>query len=382
MSNAVAMQPFIPLSEPCLEGNTWNYVKDALDSGWVSSVGPYVTRFEQEMAYYFNVERTVATVNGTAALHIALLLAGVQPGDEVIVPSLTFISSINVIRYVQATPVFWDSQATHWNADPAKLEALITPKTKAIITVHLYGHPMNMEPVLDVAARHNLKVIEDAAEAMGAYWQGQPCGRIGTIGCLSFNGNKTMTTGGGGLIISQNTALMERAHYLINQAKDDALTFSHDEVGYNYRLTNVQAAMGVAQLEQVSRFVQNRQDIARRYSEAFVGHPALLRFAPPADAISSDWLYGVALNPEAVPGYTAMDMVKALNDQQIQSRPFFKPGHLQKPFQPFAQHPCPNAEHWQRYGFNLPSSSTLMPDQQTRVIQSVMDVLDQWIGQA
>ncbi|WP_303673626.1 aminotransferase class I/II-fold pyridoxal phosphate-dependent enzyme [Vampirovibrio chlorellavorus] len=366
----------IPLSEPTLETNAWTYVKDALDSGWVSSVGPYVDRFERAFADYFQVPRTVATVNGTAALHIALLLAGVQPGDEVIVPSLTFIASINVIRYIGAIPVFWDSQSDHWNADPALLHGLITPKTKAIMAVHLYGDAMDMGPILALAEAYNLKVIEDAAEALGADWNGQPCGAIGDVGCLSFNGNKTLTTGGGGLIVSKHADLLSRAHYLINQAKDDGLTFTHNEVGYNYRLTNLQAALGVAQLECLPRFLENRRRIWQRYQAAFAGHPQLTLFEALPNTTRSAWLYGVAINPQTLPDMEAMDMVNALSQRQIQSRPFFKPGHQQKPFQPFVSDSLPNADRWHQLGFNLPSSSSLSPADQERVIEAVLDILN------
>jgi len=363
----------IPLSEPTLEGNVWAYVKDALDSGWVSSLGPYVDQFESKMAQHFGVARTVATASGTAALHIALLLAGVKVGDEVIVSSLTFIASINAIRYVGATPVFWDSQVDHWNSDPELLESLITPKTKAIMVVHLYGTPVEMGSVLEVAKRHKIKIVEDAAEALGASWQGIPCGSIGDIGCLSFNGNKVMTTGSGGLIISADPELMERAHYLVNQAKDDALTFSHDEVGYNYRMTNLHAALGVAQLESLPLFLARKLDIAKRYEAAFKDHPALELFSIPENSISSYWLYGLALKPEAE--INSLMLVKELGTFRVNARPFFKPGHLQKPFLEFSKHPLPNAERWHQLGFNLPSSPSLSEDDQDIVIQTVLNFL-------
>jgi perosamine synthetase len=368
----------IPLSEPTLEANVWTYVKDALDTGWVSSVGPYVDQFESRMAEYFDVSRTVATASGTAALHIALLLAGVGPGDEVIVPSLTFIASINAIRYVGATPVFWDSQATHWNADPTILDVLVTPKTKAIMVVHLYGTPVEMAPVLKIAQRHGIKIIEDAAEALGASWQGRPCGSIGDIGCLSFNGNKVMTTGSGGLIISANPELMARAHYLVNQAKDDALTFSHDEVGYNYRMTNLHAALGVAQLESLPGFLAHKREIAARYTAAFQNNPSLHPITEPVGTKSSYWLAAIALNPMMHPDKTALDLVKALAPFQIDARPFFKPGHLQKSFLLFVPHTLPQAENWQRVGINLPSSPSLKPQDQETVIKTIEGILTQW----
>ncbi len=404
---SIATRNRIPLSEPTLDSHAWTYVKDALDSGWVSSLGPYVDQFEQRMAEYFGVPRTIATVNGTAALHIALLLCGVQPGDEVIVPSMTFIATVNAIRYTGAVPVFWDSKADHWNADPALLEGLITPKTKAIMVVHLYGTPVEMGPVLSTAQKHGIKIIEDAAEALGAFWQGQPCGSIGDIGCLSFNGNKVMTTGSGGLMISKDAALMQRAHYLINQAKDDALTFQHDEVGYNYRLTNLQAALGVSQLESLPGFLEKKRAIAQRYTHAFANHPSLVTFSVPENCENSYWLYALAINPQRQPGKTSLDLVHALEAHNIQSRPFFKPGHEQKPFQifvregsgevlsrgqdtratdkmsegttaPHTKTPLPNASLWHRTGFNLPSSVSLSEADQDTVIQAVLSTLESW----
>ena len=376
-STTIADKP-IPLSEPVLESNVWTYVKDALDSGWVSSLGPYVDKFEANMAEYFGVPRTLATVNGTAALHIALLLAGVQPDDEVIVPSMTFIATLNAIRYAQANPVFWDSQATHWNADVAELESLITPKTKAIMVVHLYGDAVDMGPVMALANRYNIPVIEDAAEALGAYWSGKPCGSMGTIGCLSFNGNKTMTTGGGGLLISPDESLMKRAHYLINQAKDDALTFTHHEIGYNYRLTNIQAAMGVAQLESLPGFLVHKRELFDRYDRAFVNHPALEVVRPLPDSIRSCWLYGLRLKPEALGTRTSLDLVHQLQPLNIQTRPFFRPGHQQKPFQSFVTRSLPNADAWQAQGINLPSSPSLSFADQDRVIEAVLSALKSW----
>lgn len=378
MTPRIATKHRIPLSEPTLEASAWTYVKDALDSGWVSSLGPYVDEFERRMAERFGVERVVATVNGTAALHIVLLLTGVKPGDEVIVPSMTFIATVNAIRYAGAVPVFWESKADHWNADPAELEALITPKTRAIMVVHLYGTPVEMDAVQTIAKKHNLKIIEDAAEALGADWQGQPCGSMGDIGCLSFNGNKVMTTGSGGLIISKNAKLMQRAHYLINQAKDDSLTFQHDEVGYNYRLTNLQAALGVSQLESLPGFLTKKTAIAERYRKAFEGHPSLITFSVPKGATSSWWLYGLAINPQRHPGKTSLDMVHALEEFNIQSRPFFKPGHEQKPFQEFVKGSLPNASRWHQLGFNLPSSMSLTEEDQETVIQAVLLTLESW----
>lgn len=372
--------PEIPLSEPSLGEKIGPYLEEALTTGWISAGGPLVKTFEARMASHLGIPQSLATINGTAALHIALILAGVQPGDEVIVPSLTFIASINTIRYVGAVPVFWDSEESHWNADPALLPALITPRTKAILCVHLYGHPVAMDSVLSVAQQHELTVIEDAAEALGATWKDRPCGTIGDIGCFSFNGNKILTTGGGGLLITQDPHALLRAASLINQAKAEDLTFTHREVGFNYRLSNLHAAIGLAQLEQFPEMLSRRGAIFERYDEVFRDCPGLTLAPPPPQGTIAPWIYVLGLDLKTLPGRTGLEMAQALNKQGILARPFFKPGHLQPPYRTFQNAPLPQCEKWHEAGLCLPASSTLTLEQQTFVIETVRKTLQCWQG--
>ena len=276
---------FIPLCVPEIRGNEWRYVKDCLDTGWVSSVGSYVNRFEQMAAERVGVTHAVATVNGTAALHIALQLAGVEPDDEVLVPTLTFIAPANAVRYCGAWPVFVDAEPEYWQMDPAKTAEYLENgcvwrdgalrsratgrRVRALLPVHVLGHPADVAPLLELARKFNLAVIEDATESLGAAYRDRPVGQWGDIACLSFNGNKLLTTGGGGMILTNNTAWAQRAKYLTTQAKDDPVEYVHGAIGYNYRLTNVQAAMGCAQMELLDEYIVAKRRIAaitRRHS--------------------------------------------------------------------------------------------------------------------
>ena len=281
----------IPLCVPEIRGNEWKYIKECLDTNWVSSVGPFVDRFEQELAAYVGTKHAIATVNGTAALHIALLVAGVQPDDEVLVSTLTFISPANAIRYVGAWPVFIDAEPDYWQMDPQKVVDFLDKecqwrdgalynkitgrRVKAIIPVHILGHPCDMDPILEIVRKYELLVIEDATEALGAKYKDRMVGHLGDIACFSFNGNKIITTGGGGMIVTDNEAWARKAKYLTTQAKDDPVEYIHNEIGYNYRLTNVQAAMGVAQLEKLEEHIASKRRIAKTYTQAFKDIPGL-----------------------------------------------------------------------------------------------------------
>ena len=249
----------IPLSTPNIEGNEWIYIKECLDTNWVSSVGAFVERFEESMTKRANTDFAVSTVNGTAALHTALMIAGVGDGDEVLIPTLTFVAPANAICYTGAKPVFIDVDSRYWQMDTEKTidfldnECAFDGKklvnrgsgrvVKAIIPVHALGHPVDLDPIIEAAKKYNLLVIEDASESLGATYKDKPLGGIGDIGCFSFNGNKIITTGGGGMLVTSNKAWAEKARYLTTQAKDDEIEYIHDEIGYNYRLTNIQAAM-------------------------------------------------------------------------------------------------------------------------------------------
>ncbi|RME03545.1 MAG: aminotransferase DegT, partial [Deltaproteobacteria bacterium] len=260
---APAAEGFIPLSIPKLAGNEWRYVRECLDTNWVSSVGAFVERFEREVAARVGARYGVATASGTAAIHIALLVSGVGPGDEVLLPTLTFIAPANAIRYVGAVPLLLDVDPVTWQLDPEKTidflekecrwqEGRLVNRTtgrrvRAIMPVHILGHPVDLDPILEVARKYELTVIEDATESLGARYKERHVGNLGDIGCFSFNGNKIITSGGGGMIVTNDETTARRARYLTTQAKDDPIEYVHGELGYNYRLTNLQAALGVAQ---------------------------------------------------------------------------------------------------------------------------------------
>ena len=280
---APSADDFIPLSVPEIRGNEWRYVKECLDTNWVSSGGSYVDRFEQLVAQQAETKYAVATVNGTSALHVALIVAGVQPEDEVLVSTLTFIAPVNTIRYVGAWPVFIDAEPTCWQMDPERVVEFLEKdcrwsdgrlynrhtgrRVTAIIPVHILGHPVDLDPILAVAKKFGLKVIEDATEGLGATYKGRGLGSLGDIACFSFNGNKIITTGGGGMLVTNSEEWFTKAKYLTTQAKDDPIEYVHGEVGYNYRLTNLLAAVGCAQMEQLDSYVAIKRKIAARYTE-------------------------------------------------------------------------------------------------------------------
>ncbi len=275
------------LSGPNISGNEWKYVKECLDTAWVSSVGSYVNKFEEMMAAYTGTKYAVATSNGTSALHIALILSNVQRNDYVIVPNLTFIASLNAIKYTGANPILMDVNPATWQLDLNLLEDFLATKTeisngecvhiqdgrviRAIMPVHVLGNMCNMERMLELTAKYHLAVVEDATEALGTYYNGKHSGSFGSMGCFSYNGNKIITTGGGGMIVTDNEELAKKAKHLTTQAKSDSFEYVHDEVGYNYRLVNVLAAIGVAQMEQLPGFVQKKKEIDAYYKNELQG---------------------------------------------------------------------------------------------------------------
>ncbi len=376
----------IPLCVPELRGNEWKYVKECLDTNWVSSVGEYVTRFEHQLAAYVGTKHAVATSNGTAALHIALLVAGVQPEDEVLLSTLTFIAPANAVRYVGAWPVFIDSEPDYWQMDPQRVadflenncrwdgEALINRQTgrrvRAILPVHILGHPVDMKPILELACEHNLVVIEDATESLGARYRGRKVGALGDIACFSFNGNKIITTGGGGMLVTDREDWAQRAKYLTTQAKDDPVEYIHHEVGYNYRLTNIQAAMGVAQLENLETYIAAKREIAARYTEAFSDLPGVQPMQEAPWAFSIHWLYTVLIDPDAF-GIDRRELHRQLAAEGIQSRPLWQPLHQSPAFARLEPPPCPVAERLNQQALSLPCSAGLSPQEAERVIASV-----------
>ena len=333
---------FVPLCVPVVRGNEWSYVKECLDTGWVSSVGSYVDRFEREMAARTGTPHAVATVNGTSALHIALLVAGVQPEDEVLVSTLTFIAPANAVRYAGAWPVFIDAEPDYWQMDPARVAEFLRERcerrdgvlrnrrtgrrVKAIIPVHILGHPVDLDPILALAREFDLAVIEDATESLGARYRGRPLGQLGDMACFSFNGNKIITTGGGGMIVTASAEFAAKAKYLTTQAKDDPLEYKHHEVGYNYRLTNLQAAMGCAQLEQLDAYIARKRDTARFYAGALADVPGIscMQQAPWAESIA--WMFTIRVDAAAF-GMDSRALLRRLDAGKIQTRPLWQPMH-------------------------------------------------------
>jgi perosamine synthetase len=356
---------------PEIRGNEWKYIKECLDTNWVSSVGSFVDRFEQVVADYVGAKYGVATVNGTAALHIALLVAGVQPDDEVLVSTLTFIAPANAIRYVGAWPVFVDAEPSYWQMDPQRVVHFVEQecrwaggelrskttgrRVKAIMPVHLLGHPVDLDPILMVARKYGLAVIEDATESLGAKYKGQMAGHLGDIACFSFNGNKLITTGGGGMVVTDNREWAQRARHLTTQAKDDPVEYIHHEIGYNYRLSNIQAAMGCAQMEQIDDYIDAKRRIAAGYSEWLEDLPGLdpMRQAPWAESVF--WLFTVMVD-ETKYGLNSRALLKKLDEAGIQSRPLCQPMHLSPAYADLKPADGPVANRLYRDGLSLPCS--------------------------
>jgi perosamine synthetase len=382
---------FIPLIVPELSGNEWEYVKECLDTNWVSSVGTYVDRFEKLIAERVGTKYAVATVNGTAALHIALMLAGVEANDEVLVSTLTFIAPANAIRYVGAWPVFIDAEPKHWQIDPAKVgeflekdcrwdgHLLVNRKTgrrvKAIVPVHILGHPVDLDPILEIAGKYSLPVIEDATEGLGALYRGKSLGSFGQSACFSFNGNKIITTGGGGMLVTDDAELAKRAKYLTTQAKDDPIEYVHNEIGYNYRLTNVLAAIGCAQMEQLETFVQAKRQVARHYQESLSAIPGIQLPNEAEWAYSTYWMYTVLID-EGKLGISARDLLRGLGALKIQARPLWQPIHRSPSHRSDVSFLCPVADQLYEKALSLPCSVGLTLDAQDIVIEALKSVIN------
>ena len=322
------------LSGPNIACNEWKYIKECLDTGWVSSVGSYVSRFENMMAEYTGCKYGIATSNGTAALHIALLLAGVKQDDYVIAPNITFVASINAIKYNNADPILIDVDEETWQMDLNLLEEFLENETderdgelicvrdgrtiRCILPVHVLGNVCNIERLLAIAKKYNLQVVEDATESLGTFYKGKHTGGFGLMGCFSFNGNKIITTGGGGVIVTNDETLAKKAKHLTTQAKSDPFEYMHDEVGYNFRLVNVLAAMGVAQLELLPSFVKRKKEIDAFYKNELKGIGDIRFQKIQADTDANHWLFTIMTEKQK-------EVLKILNDNEMQSRPFWVP---------------------------------------------------------
>ena len=369
----------IPVAAPALVGNEKAYVTECLESSWISSAGKYVQQFERSFAEFCGVRHALCCCNGTAALHLALLALGVGPGDEVIVPTLTFVATANAVTYCGARPVFIDSEPETWNLDPELIENLITPRTKGIIVVHLYGHPVDMDPVLEVARAHRLFVVEDAAEAHGAEYKGRRVGSLGDIAMFSFYGNKIITTGEGGMVVTNDNALAKRAHQFRGQGLDPSRRYWFPMVGYNYRMTNIAAAIGLAQLEKADWHIARRREIVSQYQQ-HLKNCQHLTFQPEKPwAKNAYWMISVVLGSHL--SISRDEVMSQLAESGIETRPFFPPMHTLPPYQHLAQDwRFPVAERLARSGFNLPSSATLTEDDVAYVCAELSRILDSASG--
>ena len=345
----------INVAEPMLDGNEQKYVMDCLETGWISGSGKYVGAFEEQFADFCGTKYAVAVSNGTVALHVALLALGIGPGDEVIVPDFTYIASANSVTYCGATPILVDVDPETLALDSDDVERKITPRTKAIMPVHIYGHPANMDPIQAIAARHNLYVIEDAAEAHGAEYKGRRVGGIGDVATFSFYGNKIITTGEGGMVTTNDEALAKEIQLLKGQGMDPNRRYWFPMVGYNYRMTNLQAAIGLAQFERISYFIERRIEVASWYAEQLKDTDMVL--PGQADwAKNVFWLY----SPMAPKNINRDKLIVQMAEQGVETRPFFYPMHVLPPyFDPKGDSKYPVTTSAAARGLNLPSSSTL-----------------------
>lgn len=383
-------QPFIPLSEPEVRGREWEYVKDCLDTGWVSSVGAYVDRFEQAVASYVGAKHGVATSSGTAALHVALKVAGVQSDDEVLVSTLTFIAPANAVRYVGAWPLFIDAEPRYWQMDAGKLAEFLRTqcdrsrghlrnkrtgrRVRAILPVHILGHPCDIDTICGLGREYDLPVIEDATESLGASYEGRAVGHWGDAACFSFNGNKLLTTGGGGMLVTDREDWARKAKYLTTQAKDDPVEYIHHEVGFNYRLTNVQAAIGCAQLERIGAFLNVKRRIAARYTEAFSGMDGVKGMEESPKARSAWWLYSVLIDAVGAVR-NRREVLTFCQRRGIQTRPLWQPLHRSPAHRDCPAYACDTADRLYEGALSLPSSVGLSEEDQTRVIRTVSEAL-------
>jgi perosamine synthetase len=363
-----------PIAKPILNGNEKAYVNDCLDSSWISSGGRYIEMFEQRFAEYCGVRHAVSCNNGTAALHIALLAHGVGRGDEVIIPSLTFVATANAVTYCGAVPVFIDCEPDTWNIDPEKIQAKITPRTKGIIAVHLYGHPVEMAPILELANRYGLFVLEDAAEALGAEYRGLRAGSIGHSGTFSLFGNKIITTGEGGMLTTNDDKIAEAARQYKGQGIHPKRKYWFPVIGYNYRMTNIQAAIGCAQLENVEWHIHRRREVARQYLRRLEGCECITLPVERYGVKNVYWMFSVLVNDA---DESVRDKAMAqLAELGIETRPFFYPMHILPPYrhlQPMQE--FPNVNRIAASGFNIPSHGELNEDDIDFISRSLLEVV-------
>ena len=361
----------IPLYQPSLTGNEKKYVNECLDSTWISSKGKFISIFEQQFAQFIGVKHSVSVCNGTSALHLALLALEIGAGDEVIVPTLTYVASVNAISYTGATPVFVDSLLDTWQMDPQDIKSKLSERTKAIMVVHLYGHPCDMDAIMKIARKNHIYVIEDCAEAIGSKYTGRHVGTFGDIGAFSFFGNKTITTGEGGMVVTNNEELHHRTSHLKGQGLATGREYWHDIIGYNYRMTNICAAIGLAQLEQVQTFLMKKRQIANWYAEELAGCPSIEFHREIGDLCNSYWMCSILVNqPEK-----RETLRRILAEKGIETRPFFSPVNLMPMYYKKGGH-FPSAEKLAARGINVPSYPMLTKEQvhfvSTEIVREIL----------
>ncbi|MBI3332456.1 DegT/DnrJ/EryC1/StrS family aminotransferase [Candidatus Peregrinibacteria bacterium] len=364
----------IPVNEPVITPEAKKYVNDALDTGWISSAGKYIGEFEKAFASYAGVQNGIATMNGTAALHLALVTVGVGHGDEVIVPNFTMIATAAAVLYTGATPVFVDAEPETFNIDVKKIEGKITKKTKAIMPVHIYGHSCDMDPILALAEKHDLFVIEDAAEAHGATYKGKKCGSMGDMGCFSFYGNKIVTTGEGGMVVTDDAALAGRARSLADLAHSVKKRFWHEELGFNYRMTNLQAAVGLGQMQQIDKFVAKKKWMAAEYEKRLKDVKELRLPITKPYAENVYWMYGVLVEKDFPMSKDAFRA--ALKEKGVDTRDFFYSTASQPLLKhlPSAKEKFPVSDMLAEHGMYLPSGLALTEKQIAYVCDTILSV--------
>ena len=378
----------IPLCVPCLGGREAEYVTRSLEEGFVSSVGPWIERFERALAERVGAPCAVATSSGTAALHLALCIAGVEPGDAVLVPSLTFVATANAVRHAGGVPVFLDVEDAYGQLDPSGLVRFLERecdrgvdgtrhrasgrRVRAVLPVHLYGHPCDLDPVLETARAYGLRVVEDAAEGIGSLYRGGPVGVRGDVGVFSFNGNKLVTAGGGGVLVTADSEAAARARRLATQSRCDPVEYLHDEVGFNYRMTSLAAAVGCAQLEQLDAFLARKREIAQAYTARLEKVEGLRVPEQASWAVHSFWMYCVRIDPERF-GRTSRELLACLGEHGIETRPAWTPLHRTPAHADAPHFEGEVAERFGAQGLCLPCSVSLRDSELDRVADAIRE---------
>lgn len=375
------MNSKIWLSSPHMSGKEMKYINEAFDTNWIAPLGPNVTAFEDELARYLNIKHVAALTSGTAAIHLALIILGIKPGDEVISSSFTFSATVNPIAYQGATPILIDSEEESWNMDPVLLEKAIIDriekgkKPKAIIVVHLYGMPAKIVELMKIANKYDIPVVEDAAEALGSKIGNKACGTFGVMGILSFNGNKIITTSGGGALVSDNNEYIKKARFLSTQARDLAPYYQHSQVGYNYRMSNVLAGIGRGQLEVIEERIAKRRSNYEFYFKNLKHIKGISFLQEEKTSFSNRWLTTVIVDPLKTNGISWKDIQEALEKENIESRPLWKPMHLQPIFKDNPSFTDGTSEKLFKFGLCLPSGSNITEQDLDRVLLQINKAL-------